>query len=235
MFINHDSFQCMWLMYNWIVDWEEFNLIRDLVKEKDYCLDIGANMGFYTIWFSKYTKKILSFEPDKKNFQRLYQNLRINELDKFIVSYNIALGAEERLVQFTNNMDGENHISLSENENTEKVQCRKLENVLKENNIRYVKYIKIDVEGFEIFVLKGLTDYLEQKKIEVIQIEINKTLSNSGTTVSQLLDYLESFGYSLCSYDVAGKKLKKETYNDRRENYFLTYDVELVNDSLTRE
>jgi FkbM family methyltransferase len=234
MLINYDSFQSMWIMYNWIVDWEEFNLIRDLVKEKDYCLDIGANMGYYTIWFSKYTKKILSFEPNKKNFQRLNQNLRINGLDKFIIPYNIALGAEECLVSFTNDRDGENHICLSENENTEKVECRKLENVLMENNIRHVKYIKIDVEGFEIFVLKGLTDYLKQKNVEIIQIEINKTMSNSGTTVSELVDYLEGFGYNLCSYDVVGKKLKKETYNDCRENYFLTYDVESVNDSLTR-
>ena len=60
--LNYDSFQSMWIMYNWMVDWEEFNLIKNFIKEKDFCLDVGSNMGFYTVWFSKFSNnKILSF------------------------------------------------------------------------------------------------------------------------------------------------------------------------------
>ena len=232
LFLNYDSFQSMWIMYNWIVDWEEFNLIRDIVKKNDCCLDVGSNMGFYTIWFSKFTNKILSFEPDQNNFRRLNKNIQINGLDKAITSINIALGDEERLVSFTNHLDGENHISLSGNGELAQVKCRKLKNVLDEYGIHHIKYIKMDVEGFELSVLKGMTDLLEEKKVDIIQIEINKSVGNSGGTIPVLLEFIEKHQYILCSYDIYSREIKRVTYQPGRENYFLTHNLESVNNLL---
>jgi hypothetical protein len=39
----------MWVMYNWIVDWEEFKLIENYLENNDIVFDIGTNMGFYTV------------------------------------------------------------------------------------------------------------------------------------------------------------------------------------------
>ncbi|MEJ7610056.1 MAG: FkbM family methyltransferase [Ferruginibacter sp.] len=231
LFLNYDSFQSMWVMYNWIVDWEEFNLIKDLVRRNDHCLDIGANMGFYTIWLSKFTEKTISFEPDNKNFQRLSSNIRLNGLTHS-TALNIAVGTDEGPVNFTNNRDGENHISLSGNTDTGTVQCRRLDNVLTEHDITRVRYMKIDVEGFELAVLEGANDLLREKRVDIIQVEINAALVNSGASVTGLLEFISSHGYKLYSYDVKNRKLVQEQYSPDRENYFLTYDAEMINNSL---
>ena len=219
-------------MYNWIVDWEEFNLIKDLVRESDHCLDIGANMGFYTIWLSKFSQNTISFEPDNKNFQRLSQNIRLNGLTH-ATALNIALGNEEGSVNFTKHRDGENHISLSGNTETGRVECRKLDNVLTGYGITRVRYMKIDVEGFELAVLEGASSLLLEKNADIIQVEINEAVVNSGSTVDELLAFIAGMGYQLCSYDVINRKLVKEQYSPDRENYFLTYDVDMINNSVS--
>jgi hypothetical protein len=83
-YINHDSFQSMWLMYNYIVDWEEFLFTHYYLRENSIAFDIGANMGFYTIWMSRSIAElgqIHSFEPDTNYFKRLSQNISINKFN----------------------------------------------------------------------------------------------------------------------------------------------------------
>ena len=232
IFLNHDSFQCMWLMYNWMVDWEEFNLIKDFVNAKSCCLDVGANMGFYTIWFSKFTNDIYAFEPNSKNYLRLNKNVFANNANEYIRTFNIAVGDLNGEVSFTTNLDGENHISLKHIEENNTVDCKRLDTILSENMIAEVSYLKIDVEGFELEVLKGLGKYIAEKKIAIIQIEINKTISNSGSSVQHLLEFISNNDLQLCSYSVMEKQLKIELYYKERENYFLVFDINAVNEKI---
>lgn len=232
IYLNYDSFQSMWIMYNWLVDWEEFNLIKDFVKWDTCCVDVGANMGFYTIWLSKFTNNILSFEPNPKNFRRLNQNISANNANDQIRAYNIAVGQVNADVRFTTNLDGENHISIHNLDENSTVVCKRLETILFDNKIEQVAYLKIDVEGFEFEVLKGLGRYIENRKIDIIQIEINKSISNSGSTVKQLLAYIFANDLQLCSYSVLEKQLKIEHYKKERENYFLVFDLKAINQKL---
>ena len=126
IYLNYDSFQSMWIMYNWLVDWEEFNLIKDFVRVDSCSIDVGANMGFYTIWLSKFTNNILSFEPNPKNFCRLNQNISANNANDQIRAYNIAVGQVNGNVRFTTNLDGENHISIHNSEEKSTVVCKRL-------------------------------------------------------------------------------------------------------------
>ena len=232
IYLNYDSFQSMWIMYNWLVDWEEFNLIQDFIHKNDCCIDVGANMGFYTIWFSKFSNHIYSFEPNAKNFLRLQQNVTINSSANYIHSFNLAVGSKNEQVSFTNNFDGENHIVLNNASNVEIVECKRLDTILFEKNIKRISYIKIDVEGFELEVLKGLGNYLSEKNIDIIQIELNKTILNSGSTILELLEFVSLFQYNLCSYSVSKKLLKNISYSEDRENYFLVNDIEMINKKL---
>lgn len=234
IYLNHDSFQSMWVMYNWLVDWEEFNLINDFVTTKSYCLDVGANMGFYTIWFSKFTKNIYAFEPDTKNYLRLNKNVCANNADEYIRTFNIAVGELDGEVSFTKDLDGENHIVLNYIEGNNSIVCKRLDSILFENKIVEISYLKIDVEGFELEVLKGLGEYISKKKIDIIQIEINKTISNSGSTVQQLLEFISTNDLQLCSYQVIEKQLKVESYHKERENYFIVFNINAINEKLSR-
>ncbi|MEO6327605.1 MAG: hypothetical protein ABIO55_01675 [Ginsengibacter sp.] len=60
-------------------------------------------------------------------------------------------------------------------------------------------------------------------------MEINKTISNSGKSINDLLDLLKYYQYILCRYDVTANLLKETVFSDDRENYFAVSDLEKIN------
>ena len=235
IFLNHDSFQSMWIMYNYIVDWEEFNLIRDYVDSKDNIADVGTNMGFYTIWMSKFISEghIHSFEPDTINFKKLTDNIRINNIESMVKANNIALSDINGSLDFTVSFDGENHIATEENANTRKVHSRCFDDYCRETRINHLSYVKVDIEGFEYNFLKGSIELLENKKIDILQLEINSTLKNSSKSTEDLIELLTQYGYKLYKYNVEKKELITINYTTDRENYFAVSNIEAVNLRLT--
>ncbi|MGF1924652.1 MAG: FkbM family methyltransferase [Bacteroidia bacterium] len=233
LMINYDSLQSMWIMYNWIVDWEEFNLIKDSVKEDQICFDVGANMGFYSIWLSKFTNnKIYSFEPNKKNYDRLIENISINK-GANIIANNCGLSDQSGSAKFTKSRDGENHIVLEKTDlSTETIQLQTIDEVIETNNIERIGYLKIDVEGFELNVLKGAKLCLKKKQVDIIQLEINNSIHNSHHSIQDLVTFLESYGYPLASYHPKQKLISLTNYTPSRENYFAVHDIDKLNSIL---
>lgn len=81
IYLNYDSLQSMWIMYNYIVVWEEFNLIRNYVKKGDVVFDVGSNMGFYTFGFLNLLKKMARYfvlSLIQIFFYRLNKNIELN-------------------------------------------------------------------------------------------------------------------------------------------------------------
>ncbi len=230
LMINYDSLQSMWVMYNWIVDWEEFNLIKEIITEDSICFDVGANMGFYSIWLSKFTKsKIYAFEPNKKNYRRLIENISINK-DVNIIANNCGLSNKLGTAKFTKNRDGENHIVLNDTDiNIETIRLSTIDEIIMINNIKKINYLKIDVEGFELNVLQGAKLCLANKQIDLIQLEINNSISNSNNSIENLIDFLNTYDYFLATYDTDQKLISLTTYKKSRENYFAVHNIEKLN------
>ncbi|PWS26390.1 hypothetical protein DHW03_16550 [Pedobacter yonginense] len=230
------SFHSMWLMYNYIVDWEEFNLIQDYLKPADTVLDIGTNMGYYTVWISKFIGEkgeIHCFEPDASNFDKLKRNIQLNHLEKIARLNNTALSNMEGLVSFTQGLDGRNHINLNNSTQSIPVKAKKLDDYARENNIQHISYAKIDVEGFEFSVLQGAEQLLNEKRIDILQLEINITLENSNHDVHDILELLRQHDYRLCAYHVDRKSLHPISYTANRENYFAVHNLDFVNQRLS--
>ena len=235
LLLNYDSLQSMWIMYNYWVDWEEFNLISRYVRPGDVVFDIGTNMGFYTIWMSRFVGahgRIHSFEPDQRNFGRLQANIGINKMGDRIRANNFAVSDIDGELRFTTGLDGENHISRSGEENVVTIPAKKLDSYVQEQGVDRIAYMKIDVEGFEYTVLKGADRLLSAKKIDILQLEINITLRHSNVTVDDLLQLLKRYGYTLCLFDVQNGVLMPVDYTKERENYFAVFDLHKANDRL---
>jgi FkbM family methyltransferase len=218
----------MWVMYNWIVDWEEFKLIENYLEKNDIVFDIGTNMGFYTVWMSRFINqngKIHCFEPDKENYSRLQTNVALNNIESIIKTNRCAVSDSDGWLKFTVGRDGENQISNFALDSALEVQSITLDTYLESEGIQHVAYMKIDVEGFELHVLKGSKEMLENKKVDIIQLEINQQLNIAGTKVSDLLFFLEHYGYNLYSYETARKCLTPIQYKLERENYFAIADI----------
>ena len=94
-----------------------------------------------------------------------------------------------------------------------------------ENGILFFSYLKIDVEGFENAVLQGAEKLLKEKRIKIIQLELNNTVINSGLKFEATIQLLQQFNYSLCGYNVTSNKLEVVEFNSLRENYFAVSDI----------
>lgn len=232
--LNYDSFQCMWIMYNYIVDWEEFMFIKRFLKSDDQVCDIGANMGFYTIWMSKFITEgtIHAFEPDDLNFERFNKNILLNKIADNVKPNKCIVSESSGQLNFTTGLDGENHITNTAADDSLIKDTISLDLYALKNSVKNFKFIKIDTEGFELFVLKGAKQLMAENKISVIQLEINNSVKNSNTKIEDLIDFINSNNYILCFYNSNLNKLVKTTYTTQRDNYFATADVEKINDYL---
>ena len=153
-------------------------------------IDIGANIGFYSILSSNKYEQIYSYEPNKRNFQILKKNIDTNNL-KNIKIFNFGLGENEEVLTGNSNTKGElfqtSGFAVSKNNKKgERVLIKKGDDVLQFKNSTLT--IKIDVEGFELFVLKGLKNTLVKNQT-ILQVEIWEKNND------EVHDFLNSLNY----------------------------------------
>ncbi len=155
-------------------------------------IDIGANIGFYSILSSRRFGQIYSFEPNERNFKVLKKNIGNNKL-KNIKIFNFGLGENEEVLIGNSNTKGKlfqtsGFAINKDNKKGESVLVKKGDDVLKFKNKTLT--IKIDVEGFEFFVLKGLKSTLINNWC-ILQIEIWERNND------EVHSFLKSLGYKM--------------------------------------
>jgi FkbM family methyltransferase len=163
---------------------EQIKFIKSYINKNkiDSFIDIGSNIGIYSLIVSKNFKKIeiLSFEPVLNTFNNLNYNIRLNSLTRKIRTFNFGLsnrsGTKKMIALKKKNYIQSGGYSfyipkrkIHKNEIIEHYKSKIGDSVIKFKNKNII--IKIDVEGFEKEVLYGLKKLLSQNKI-LIQIEI---------------------------------------------------------------
>ena len=165
-------------------------------------LDVGANEGNFTegVLNSSDFLKVVAVEPHPRTFERL--NNRYVHNDR-VTLVNIGAGDRETTLPLFDYSDkkGSSHASffkeaVEEFHHGTAAQCevpiRKLDDVVSENELQVV-FVKIDVEGFELSVLKGLEQTIHQQKIPYILIEFNRMNVYSGTFFRNFIDFLDDY------------------------------------------
>ena len=153
-------------------------------------LDCGANIGNHTIFFSLIAKaqKVYAFEGLKDTYTILEKNIQLNHLEH-VEAYNYVLGAHEGYAEVASyheeNIGGTSFSETSES--TSKIKMIKIDDF---NIKEKVDFIKMDVEGFEKNVLKGMEQLLKKDR-PILMIEI---FNENYAEVSALLN---SYGYYL--------------------------------------
>ena len=150
-------------------------------KKSNIFIDVGAHIGFYSILTSDHFKQVYSFEPNFRNYQKLLKNIKQNKLERKIRPFNHGLGEKQQKLKGISASKGEliqtSGFSVSQNNKTgEDVLILKGDDVIKLVNEDIT--LKIDVEGYEYNVLKGLEAILLNNNC-FIQVEIwNKNIKN---------------------------------------------------------
>jgi len=189
-----------WLIYFGILV-EPRKKLYDLIRNKSVIIDIGGNIGETTLNFAKFAGKkanVYSFEPDSKCYEKLMHNISLNNFENIKV-FNFGLGdvdAKYYLASDSRNNKGGNkiHLNITEEHN---IVVKRLDDVVKEEQIFHVDFIKIDVEGFEYRVLKGAEEIIKNDR-PILFIELDENnLKAQGTSGAALISFLETYYSSI--------------------------------------
>lgn len=197
--------------YMSLISREELVLEKFNPKEGDVVLDIGANLGRYTVIAAKKVKhkgKVISIEANPAVYGLLAMNIELNELTN-VVSLNCAVYSKKTQIKFYINKDLKNNQYGTINPDIGNfgskglkqfvnIDANTVDFILKENNLRSeeVKWMKIDVEGAEFEVIKGSNILLSNAKNLTIIVEIHN-LSNGKTYYNEIRNFLHSHNFEI--------------------------------------
>src|SRR5829696_9841251 len=126
------------------------------LRPGDLFLDLGANIGAYSVLALDCGAQVIAVEPDDRARARLEQNVAYNEYTCDVIP--AAVGAQAGELSFTVGLDSYNHlvsdrdVTWEGNVRTRTVPVRTLDDIL---GARTAAGVKVDVEGFELDVLRG--------------------------------------------------------------------------------
>lgn len=182
-------------------------LVSKLLKKNMTCLDIGSNIGYYVLLENKIldgTGRIIALEPSPENFEYLTKNIQRQNSNN-IELHNIAAGNVSGNLNFLMYPDESNsgHI-ISDDEvkntfgNVISVPVKPIDILVKELNIKKLDFLRMDVEGYEFEILKGMLETLEEFR-PIIQIEVHRSIMGNENT-KQFFEILQKLNYEIKSY-----------------------------------
>jgi FkbM family methyltransferase len=146
------------------------------INENDTIIDIGAHIGVFSIFAAHKAKngKIYTFEPMKENFELIKKNLELNKIKNVKAFNNAVSGQTEQKLFFINKRNTGGH-SFYEGEGQSKkviVEAISLEDIIKNNKIKKVDFLKMDCEGAEYDILFRSSDEVLEK-LNKISMEVH--------------------------------------------------------------
>jgi len=180
--------------------------LRYLQHNRDV-IDIGANIGFFSVLFAKTLQngKVISIEPVKNALKYLYHNLELNGVrDKVVVYEGVASDVNGEL-EIKTIGDNEEYSSLGVMKhpsiiNKECVTQRTMSttiDALVSNKLLNPGFIKMDVEGVEHLVLKGSSRVLKEYRPIILSELSDYLLKQNGSSAKEVIDLLSEYGYDV--------------------------------------
>ncbi len=213
-------------------DWDPFStsIMQKLVKEGDVVFDIGANIGFYTLLFSKLVGeegKVYAFEPDPENFSILKKNIEANNINNVILINKAVSDKNEEVDFYINQSNTSGNSMFKENLNqiassSIKVEAISLDKYFK-NNIK-VDFVKIDIEGAEVRALKGMEKILAKSGNLILITEFAPVVLNAlgkdiNANAKTYLESLHNAGFKFFDMQERINKLRHREVKDLIELY----------------
>ena len=159
--------------------------IHDYLRNGDIVIDAGANIGVITLESSIIvgnSGKVYSIEPHPKTFRFLKGNIQLNKFDNIEI-FNVVLGNVDKIVLFSDKISDDQN-SVSNDENGIKLPMKSLDNLIHSNQINL---LKIDVEGYEKFVLLGCIQLLKLTDCVCFEV-VEKSMQNQGYSIEDIYD-----------------------------------------------
>jgi FkbM family methyltransferase len=202
----------------------------DSFKEGEKLLDIGANVGLYTIYAAMAGHQVYAIEPESQNYALLSQNLHLNKLSNKVVGLNIALSDNREITKlfistFAPAMalhtvaKAEDFLHREMNPAFEQgVLALQLDDLMEWSGDFFPEHVKIDVDGAEARIIAGGEKTFSDPRLKSLLIELNEELECD----MQILKTLESWGFN--------RHIKEQSDYIKTTNYTHTYNYILYKD-----
>ncbi len=232
------------VLYTTFPEYGEMMMVKKILKEDDIFLDVGANIGVYSlIAASKITNgKIYAFEPSINCLPLLHENISLNQIGEKMQVIEKVVSDKTGFLDFDiSSVSDYNHISLGSQAkprtassayskkssaylknrdlNSEKgivkLPSTTLDDFISGNKIPHIKLIKIDVEGTETLVLRGLQKSLKSQLVDILIVEVSDwTSKRFDFSPEEVFKFLKGFDFNLYYFD---PKFKLKKFNKTLE------------------
>lgn len=179
----------------------ELKAISRFLGHGDVALDIGGSFGIFALFMSSYvgpTGKVYSFEPGQFSFAQLSANVRLNNRSDRVILHNVAASDQKSEIRLAHLHDSPVNFSIGEIADVqgETVHADRIDDILPEIEQNRVRFIKIDVEGYELTALTGCRVIIERNH-PVIMFEVSRpALARQNLRPEDVYNFLAAFGYS---------------------------------------
>lgn len=196
-------------IYCGLMEFEEMMFVLHYLRENDLFIDVGANVGVYSLLASGLTGcRTIAFEPVPSTYHTLNYHVAINDLAARIECINKAVGDHEgTLCIAIEQNDCLNHVVVNpQNNNTAKhaeIDVTTLDRAV----TSAPSLIKMDIEGYELLALKGAAFILRNPALNALIIEVNENIERYAVKPGYIIEFLESNGYHPYSYNPLRRSL----------------------------
>jgi FkbM family methyltransferase len=201
-------------VYARLPDYPEMSFWLASLRPGDLFVDVGANIGIYTLLIASHGCDVVSVEPAREARRLLEVNLGLNGLKADIIA--AALGRAPGQGTLTDELGSMNYLVIDASESgttgepITPVTVTTLDDVLGDRNAAGVK---IDVEGFELDVVLGASRALGEQRVGVLQLEWNSMARERfGRGRDGIGRTLQEAGYVLARPDARGRLRRTEAH-----------------------
>lgn len=238
-----DSILCKFI-YTDVFEESELSFIKHYLKKGEVFVDIGANVGLFTVHAAKYVGtpgKIIAFEPSPTTYNRLLENIELNKYSN-VETHQLGISGKNEILEMNISQDGfdawnsfskPTQGSLLKKQSVSCIQIDRMDEV--DSDFYRASLIKMDIEGWELFALKGGEKFFRTENSPTILIEFTDLNAiNAGTSCKEVYEYLNYLGYELYEFDEINLKLVHKPLEQQYpyNNLIATKSVKLVNDRL---
>jgi FkbM family methyltransferase len=191
--------------------------VKKYIGRGDVCLDVGANMGWYSTLFRDICDTegaVHSFEPVPQTFAELEKNVALNGSPPNVFLNNFGLGDEEKETEiylFDDLPSGHASLAPGKTHSAQAIliNIKTLDSYLEMRKIKQVDFVKVDVEGAEMMFLRGAKKLFEQPKAPVIFMEMALgTTKEFGYKPNDLIEFIKNQAtYDFYALDETKEKL----------------------------
>ena len=206
-------------LYCGLHEFFDMGFLLHFLRPSDLFLDVGANVGSYTVLAAaEVGARAIAVEPAPAAFETLKANVALNGAGQRVVLKNVAVGGQRGTLAFTRSQDTVNHITEAGDADAIEVSVETLDGIVEGDR---PALIKMDVEGYELEVLRGARLTLGCQEVKALIVELNGSGERYGFTDDEVHRELLGYGFAPFAYEPRSRRLSPLTTFGPRNTIYI--------------